>query len=258
MFVLQILFPYLFLNQTTQRGNIPGRVASRRDKGTVFGERTFPNKIGANNLFEILTIPFPIRYTASYEVVFWTSFQSQMNEMIQKVMTNYDGQGRTYKLQTDKGYYFVAYFEDEISPDDNLEDFTDEERVHKYIFNVTVTAYMLGNTDAGDMIPIRRYISAPQVSFDVIDGDFDLEPNIEAPLAERDAKDKFILDDIQELDQRGEPKKRTPAPDYIQRKVIVDPFSGDEEVAFVKVKSRNARVGETVISSRRLSRFEIP
>jgi hypothetical protein len=26
-----------FLNQTTQRGNIPGRVASRRDKGTVFG-----------------------------------------------------------------------------------------------------------------------------------------------------------------------------------------------------------------------------
>jgi len=241
------------LNATTQQGANPGTLATRRN-GFFRSEKGLLSNDVSQNITEVISIPFPLRYVVTYEVVFWTSFQTHMNQMIEKVLTNYDGQGHTYKLTTEKGYYFVAYFDEEIQTQDNFDEFTDDERVHRYAFNVQVTAYMLANRNGGDMVPFRRYLSAPQISFGIFDG------NLEYPRDEGTAPtgkpEDFILDDIQNLDNRGRPIKRLQ--DIFERRVIVDPFSGENERAFVRIKRRNARAGETTISTKRLLDVEIP
>jgi len=243
-----------FLDSPNQAGAQPGTFASRRQSFNKTSDGLLQNAKMPQNITEIISIPFPIRYSVKYEVTFWTSFQTHMNQMIEKVMTNYDGQGRTYKLTTAKGYYFVAYFGDEIETQDNFDEFTDDERVHKYVFNVEVTAYMLANMNGGDMVPFRRYLSAPQVSFGIFEGDFEqLRDQGTAPTGK---PDNFLLDNIENLDNRGRPIKRLE--DIFERTVIVDPFSGKDERAFVRIQRRNARAGETTISSRRLLDIEIP
>jgi hypothetical protein len=242
-----------FLNFIDQSGARPGTLSSRRSKLI----RTKDGLLTSNptyNITEVISIPFPIRYTVKYEITFWTSFQIHMNQMIEKVMTNYDGQGRTYKLTTDKGYYFVAYFADDIETQDNFEEFTDDERVHKYVFNVEVTAYMIANQNGGDMVPFRRYLSAPQISFGIFDGDF--EQQRDEGTAPTGNPNDFLLNNIENLDNRGRPIKRLQ--DVFERRIIVDPFSGKNERAFVRIKRRDARVGETTISSERLMDIEIP
>jgi hypothetical protein len=241
-----------FLNGTLEQGNLPNTVASRRDKFDQSDDDRL--KIDLNNtIYEVITIPFPIRFMANYEVTIWSSYQEQMLQIIEKIMTNYDGQGRTYRLETDKGYWFVAYFDDNIESQDNSEDFTDDERVHKYVFNVKVPAFMLANKNGGDMVPFRRYLSSPQISFGLVDGLFETRPDTGARSGN---PDDFVLDNIENLDAQGQPIKRLD--DILKREIIVDPFSGEEEEAFVRVKRRNARAGETTISAKRLLDIEIP
>lgn len=241
------------LDQVNQTGSSPGTLATRRGAFSKTTDGLLQNNI-SKNITEIISIPFPIRYTVKYEITFWSSFQTHMNQMLEKVMTNYDGQGRTYKLTTDKGYYFVAYFSDDIETQDNFEEFTDDERVHKYVFNVEVTAYMVANQNGGDMVPFRRYLSAPQVSFGIFDGN--LEQARDEGTAPTGKPDNFLLDNIENLDNRGRPIKRLQ--DVFERKVIVDPFSGENERSFVRIKRRDARAGETTISTKRLLDIEIP
>jgi len=242
-----------FLNQTSETGSQPGTFASRRPGFVRTTDGLLQNNV-SHNITEVIAIPFPIRYTVKYEITFWTSFQLHMNQMIEKVMTNYDGQGRTYKLTTDKGYYFVAYFSDEIETQDNFDEFTDDERVHKYVFNAEVTAYMVANQNGGDMVPFRRYLSAPQVYFGIFEGD--LEQVRDEGTAPTGKPEDFLLGNIENLDNRGRPIKRLQ--DVFERRIIVDPFSGENERAFVRIKRRNARVGETTISAKRLLDVEIP
>jgi hypothetical protein len=239
------------LNAGTLQGSNPGTVATRRDPNA--SDKNLRNNI-SNNIFEIITIPFPIRYVATYEIVFWTSFQLHMNQMIESVMTNYDGQGRTYKINSKKGYWFVAYFEDAIDTQDNYEEFTNDERVHRYVFNVTVPAYMIANKNGGDMVPFRKYLSAPEISFGVYDGIFDQHRN--EGTAPTGNPDDFILDNLENLDNRGRPITRLP--EIFTSDIIRDPFSGEEEEAFVRIKRRDARKGETTISAKRLLNIEIP
>lgn len=241
-----------YLSAVGRSGNQNNTFTSRRD----FGDSGSDIRFGLNgkNIYEIITIPFGIRYMVSYEMTIWTSFQGHMAEILETIMSNYDGQGRTYNLKLDKGYYFVAYFDDEIQANDNLEEFTEEARVHKYVFNIKVPAYLLANQNGGDMVPFRRFLSAPQVSFDITDGVFENLPDEGA--APTGNPDDFLLDNIENLDNRGRPIERLPS--YYKREIVTNPFTGESAEQYVKVKQRNARVGETVLSARELAKFDIP
>lgn len=241
-----------FLNSVSETGNQDGKVASRRDRFVRDNNRLFEPDLG-RNIFEIITIPFPIRYVATYDVTIWTSYQSHMNSIIERIMTNYDGQGRTYKLSIEKGYYFVAYFEDDIQTEDNSEDFTNDERVHKYTFRVSVPAYLVANKNGGDSIPLRKFYSAPQLSFGIYDGFFSEKAERITPSGD---PNDFILNNINNLDSKANEIKRLN--DLFQQQIMQDPFSGKEETKFVRIKRRNARHGETTISSKKLTDIEIP
>lgn len=151
-------------------GTEPGEIASRRidsnpTEDTRSGLWTKPLVDGAN-MFEIITMP-PVKfYEVKYEITLWAQYTQQMNDMLSAIMTTYhDQRARSYRIESEKGYWFVSYFDATISPSDNYEDFSDDERLVKYSFNVSVPGYLIMPDYPGSSNALRKYVSAPETAF---------------------------------------------------------------------------------------------
>lgn len=128
---------------------------------------------GNNNVWEIFQIPQPQFYTSTYEIVFWTQYTLQMNSLIEQLVSSYLPQSRSFKLQSDKGYWFMAYVEDNYQSNDNFDDFKDGEKVSRYTITMKIKGYIIAGNAATDRVPINRWISSPSIRFDVASsGDF--------------------------------------------------------------------------------------
>jgi hypothetical protein len=195
-----------------------------------------------NNIFEYLVIPQPQFYTAMYEIVFWTSYTQQMNQMIERLMGAQLPQGRCFRLDTPEGYWYVGYLDEAKSSQDNFTDFTEQTRVIKYSFTMKVQAYLLAQDGPGESTPVRRYVSAPRVSFDLRgfnDGTPALDPAIAA-----DPTRALTLDGPPAI-ARNEITGR----EAIERAGVrrpIDPFNRSGERRFIRVLQENEKVGETV------------
>ena len=56
-----------------------------------------------DNIFEIITIPYPEFIMTEYEVTFWTQYMQQANQLLETLMASFDGQGHEHVISTDKG-----------------------------------------------------------------------------------------------------------------------------------------------------------
>ncbi len=150
-------------------GTNDGTLATRRvdlmpDEDTRSGQH-IKAKIGAN-IFEIIEMP-PVKfYTSSYEVTFWAQYTQQINDMLSALMSTYhNNRARQFRIETDKGYWFVATVDAAIAPGTNYDDFTDEERLVKVSFNVKVPGYLVMPDYPGSSNALRKYVSAPEIAF---------------------------------------------------------------------------------------------
>lgn len=146
------------------RPDVGSRLRSERREVIASNEGMQPTL--GKNIYEIYEIP-PVKFfTATYEVTFWTQYTQQMNDLLMATMSLYQNNTqRTFRLQTSKGYWFVAYAGEQMSNGDNFDGFADDERLIKYSFEMTVPSYLIGADFPGSMKPIRRFLSAPEVSF---------------------------------------------------------------------------------------------
>lgn len=169
---------YQNINNTLSLSNLNGSVVPVRRNTTVNpsdDQRVHEGGLldqqvatgGNNNVWEIFQIPQPQFYTSTYEVVFWTQYTLQMNTLIEQFVSSYLPQSRAFKLQTDKGYWFMAYVEDNYQSNDNFDDFKDGERVSRYTITMKIKGYILPGNAATDRVPIHRWISSPSIRFDV-------------------------------------------------------------------------------------------
>jgi len=226
-------------------GNIakPGTVASRRNDGnlaiagTVKSDTLNPDL--GNNVFEIITIPYPNFITLNYEVVFWAQYMMEMNKMIESLVAQFDGQDQGFFLTSQNDYEYMAYIKSPFSAQDNFQDFSSEERVIKCSFNIVIPGYILAPQHAGLEIPFRSYLSAPTLDF----GYFDVTSQvvIREKGDDRDSN-QFILSDI-DYDS-GDLRRGQSSADIVE--VIENPFTDDKRYKFSKVLLRNQRAGETV------------
>lgn len=117
-------------------------------------------------LYETTVIPMPKYFTVKYEVTFWAQYNQQLNDMMTCLMGAYIQPGnRTIRIESNKGYWFVAYFDTAFSNGNNFDSFTDEERIVKASIAVEVPAYMILPTFPNSPNGVRRFISAPVLSF---------------------------------------------------------------------------------------------
>lgn len=224
-----------------------------------------------NNVWEFLTIPTPQFFTAMYEVTLWTQYTTQMNQLLESLYASFLPQGNAWRLETEKGYWFIATVDDNVyNSETNIDDMSTEERVLKYKFTIKVPAYVLATNVPGAPVPVKRYVSAPEVRFDVgVDvseiGDVG---TVDDPFLGADDPTLTLADGrVRRRDQRDTnetrlyPGNRTnvddpalrsiprgrPVPQY--RKIVSRDRSGREVVDYVRVSSSNPATGESTYSS---------
>ena len=251
-------------------GALPGTVATRTpavEKAYAFRQGKLISDKLSNNIYEIYTMPAPKYFNAKYEITFWAQYTQQMNHMLTAVMSSYHSQGqRTFRLESDKGYYFVAYVDSALSSGNNFDDFTDDERIVRYSFNLDVTGYIVNPKYPGSSSTIRKYISAPKVSFDMTQVNAMPHQKIIGGIRSGDTQD-YILQDFQTTDDPavssvvggkgivpgsdfyqetmvgGETSGRTP---LTVKRTVIDDSTGETIKQELTIKLRNQRKGETV------------
>lgn len=204
-----------------------------------------------SNVWEILTIPQPQFFTTTYEVVFWTQYTTQMNELIEKFVTSFLPQERAFRLKTDKGYWFMAYVEDTFQGTENFDDFKEAERVIRYTITMKVKGYILAGNGTTDMVPVRRWVSSPNISFDVSDAsslvDLHSRKSLEkATTPQETGGSPFDLTDINQVDSSADAQNKTYNEKLATRKIYTDPDSGQSKSKYVAVLDSNQKQGETV------------
>ncbi len=207
------------------------------------------SKLGIN-AWQIISLPTPQFYTATFEVTIWAQYQTHMNQMLERLMSSYLPTGnRTLKLETEKGYWFVAYFDEGYSSEDNADNSSGDELVRKYKMTVSVPGYIVESEAPGTPSGLRSFVSAPQIAFAQGGEGVDTSlasgiPTNPDPYAAADDPDKeYLLNDPSQHPQ-------TRVERVSERAVVntvVNPFTGRREPEFARVVSRNAATGESVV-----------
>lgn len=199
-----------------------------------------------NNIWEIITIPSPQFYTAHYEITFWAQYAVHINQMIEKLMSSYlPTSNKTLKIETDKGYWFIAKVDDSYSSKDNSEDSTDEERVIKYTFNVNVPAYLVASAAPGIPSAVRKFISAPFINFGGV-SEADVELTNGFP---RQDEQEYLANNPETpflLNGESVPDGTNKVKDHVVT-IKKNPFTGKNESKFLKVVKRNSKNGEIIM-----------
>jgi len=227
------------------------------------------------NVFEIITMPNPKFFKATYEITFWAQYVQQMNNMIEALITSYNIQpARSFRIESDKGYWFVATVESGLSDGNNFDSYVDEERIIKTSLTIEITGYVVNPQYPGAPNPFRRYISAPKVQFET---SVDVPPAVTSSNVPSGNPEDYVFADFDEdglpLPGRGVAQTSIVGSDYavniggmlatsdsqgrkmlrnVESKLIqptetvnlTDPFTGEPSKA--AVKSKNLSMGESV------------
>lgn len=174
----QDLINRLFLSNQTNlsvpTSDIESQLTTGRDLGDLSNEGVVEQggllvQNRKNNVYETIVIPAPQFYSVRYEITIWTQYNQELNQLIEQLLSSFLPQGQCWRLETDKGYWFIATPDGSSwTPENNLDDFSREEKLIRHKFTVNVPAYILASSAPGLPIPVKRYVSAPTVSFDVV------------------------------------------------------------------------------------------
>ena len=251
-------------------GTKPGEIARRRpeiETQADFNSGKLISKKLGNNIFEIYTIRAPKYFTATYEITLWAQYMQQMNKILNAIMSSYHSQGsRSCRIESDKGYYFTAFFGESLGSELNFSEFSEDERIIKYTINVEVTGYLVNPAFPGAESTVRKYVSAPQITFDMTQVSA-MPKQIQVEGIPSENQDNYILQDLNSMD---DPRKAqviggqavTADPAYYKTTTVGGTTSGKEPLTVERVyrdevsgkmvkktlniKSRNQRKGETV------------
>lgn len=246
----------------------PGQVGTRR-KGAVSSTPSMTGRLDQRHVFETITIAPTRFFKATYEITLWCNYTQQLNSLISVIMQGYQNKhGRTFRLETPKGYWFVGKVGESFSPGNNFDGFSDEERLVRASITMEVPGYTIEAGADGQPGGVRSFVSAPEVSFETLEyPDGLLVPvRVGAPTGEPNdltLQDMSTLDDdlpgaaiggghaTTQLDVRGNLQRRPPGNETtsiggttagVGGEVVRTP-TGEK----VLIKSRNARKGEAVI-----------
>jgi hypothetical protein len=132
-----------------------------------------------NNIHEVITVPTPQFFIATYEITFWTQYTQHMNQLIEKMIASQLPFGNTIKVETKKGYWFVGTIDGAtFNIETNFSDMSSEERYMKTTFTFNVPAYLFLPDVPGGMVGVRSQIFAPVVNFDASDSVITYEENL--------------------------------------------------------------------------------
>jgi hypothetical protein len=243
----------------------PGQIATRR-KNSIQRDISVSPQINSQNIYEFITMPPAKFFKATYEITIWCDYTTQMNKLLDSIMISYqDSNARTFRLETDKGYWFVGKVEEELTTGNNFDNFSEEERLVKYSFNMEVNAFSINPDVDGIGSNLRRFLSSPQINFEMqeYEDQMNIPQRVGAPSGQPSdfiLQDELTLDDpitgqgiantdsVMMLDTRGNMQRRIESATTSVGGTIAGSdgsYIRNQSGQKVIIKSRNTRKGET-------------
>jgi hypothetical protein len=171
-----------------------------------------------------------------------------MNKLIEILMMSFKGPGREFLMKTPTGFTFVAFIQSPINANDNFEEFTSEERLIRYSFDVKVPAYILAPRHSSLPEPTRKFVSSTDIDFDISEtGNIATQ---KLPVGAKDRVDSFVLTDVENIEFDGTVEISRGESEYQYVEEVSDPFSTSSSKQLVRLISRNPRSGEAVSAGR--------
>lgn len=256
------------------------RPLSRRSVGSL---RAYDRNVQAGgalrddisaNVLETTYVPAPQFVTISYEIKIWTAYTTQMNQITDRIVSCYLPHDRAIRLSSPKGYWFIAYVEDDgFSYDGNADSLGDDERLIRASMKIRVPAYIIATAPPGAKSSSRVSLSNPSVSFDMPEvSDADAMSDVEAPFLGSDdptlprtvsaSRRRDIRDDGS--GNIGATWRRDPALNQLRRGEKLPRFKRDRIASIARIDDRfvrssvvSATSGETSYSGFDLADFEL-
>tara|TARA_A100001515_G_scaffold81067_2_gene64233 strand:+ start:2301 stop:3494 length:1194 start_codon:yes stop_codon:yes gene_type:complete len=235
-----------------------GTIASRRQGNAIkFRKSGAQINLGSNsalgdNIFEIIYVPYPRQFAIKYTVTFWTQYIGQMNQIQETYLSRFPAQSKEFILKTEHGYEFVAASSQSFSSDTNFTEYTNSERLIKSSVTITVVGYVINPQHPGIANHIRSSFSAPNIEFGYNNANSHVV--VRENIDDRNLN-KFILNDIENVEEITNELQRGNSSEELQTEII-NPFTGEKEVGFSKILTRNQRSGETVASNLIVKKIE--
>ena len=233
----------------------PGTVSTKRagtaSRFSSLAQLSLGEELG-KNIFEVIQAPYPEFVAVTYDVIFWTQYMQQSNQMLETLVVSFTGQGEEIPIVTSGGYELVAFFSGPFANSGtNLDDFTESERIIKHTFSVTIPGYIINPKHPGMPKMLRSYVSAPNLSFGANIGD--VESINYQPERKSETVKRHVLEDLTNIKEhelvRGESRE-------VIQNTIVNPFTKSTKTEFSRIRTRNQRAGETVASSEIIEEIE--
>jgi hypothetical protein len=111
------------------------------DSERLYGQRNypFPNK---KIVYKTVSVPMPVNVTMMYEITIRTEYQQQMNELMLPFVTR-PGTINYVNLK-ESGHRYEGFLEGNFSNQDNLQNFSSEERKFETKIGLKVVGYLVG------------------------------------------------------------------------------------------------------------------
>ena len=226
-----------------------GKTGSRRDKSNLSFSKNAQVNLKSNintNIYELIQTAYPYFVTMSYNVTFWCQYMQQGNQMIEYLLNKIDVPGGEFAIKTKEGFELVAFISDSISFENNFDNMTDDERIIKYNFTLTVPGYLINSKVPGLSPQIRSYYSAPVIDFSYLSSNSNVVIDNRPETAKEDLE-KHVLSDISNIE---ETKLRSGESNEVIEDFVNNPFTKNDDLELLRIKSANSRTGESVVSSR--------
>jgi len=238
-----------FLDLSSKIGVQPDNVGSRRSTENLKFSKNAQISLKPSvntNLYEIIQVPYPYFISTTYNVTFWCQYLVQANQMIEYFLTKIQVPGGEFALTTDSGYELVAFIGNSINFENNFDSMTEDERIIKYSFEVTIPGYILNADAPGLPKQLRSFYSAPTIDFSYLGSNEEIRLDYQ-PETKKEKIERHVLTDLTNVEeyqnQRGESNE-------VIETYVKNPFTNSNDPEFLRVKNTNSRTGESVISQR--------
>ena len=113
------------------------------------GQLNFPEPI-QKTVYRTVSIPIPVYITVMYSITVRTDYQQQMNDIIVPFMTRPGG--INYSVISDESKRYEAFVQQDFGHENNISDFSNEERKFETKFEIKVLGYLIGD-GANELTP---------------------------------------------------------------------------------------------------------
>ena len=136
-----------------------------------------------NVIYEIITMPFPDYFVATYELEINTVTINNTNEIMETIFQSLDhinqfkmpdhGSSGNPKDTKDGGFFYVGFLDTDVRDESNLDDYSDQEREIRHVLSFRVGGIILGSTDnmpnaVGEeegVLRMRKYYTSYKITF---------------------------------------------------------------------------------------------